>query len=54
MATLRQILRLLKRADVSPEEIFVSDDVYQDIIRQVRGILAEDNSDEDELSPGLD
>jgi len=49
MPSLRQVLGVLRRAGVGPEEIFISEDVLRDIIQQVKQILSEDEQ-EDSLS----
>ena len=51
MPSLRQVLGVLRRAGVGPEEIFISDDVLRDIVQQVKQILSED---EQEDGPSLD
>ena len=45
--SLRHVLRVLRRAGVDPADIFVSDDVFRDIDRQVKEILAEDDEEDD-------
>ena len=40
MPTLRQVLGILRRAGVGPEEISIPTDIYRDVLRQVEEILA--------------
>jgi len=47
MPSLRQVLGVLRRAGVGPEEIFISEDVLRDIIQQVKQILSEDEQADD-------
>ena len=53
MPSLRQVLGILRRAGVGPEEISIPTDIYRDVLRQVEEILAGEDQ-ESEPDPGYE
>lgn len=53
MTTLQHVLAALRRMDVEPSEILITQNVYVDIIRQARHILRGEG-EQDELTEPID
>jgi hypothetical protein len=48
MYTLLDTLRALRRFDVGPEEIMVSEEIHRYILRQARALVSEERWEEDD------